>query len=124
MSKESIEGQIPTATSSNDPHHATSSQDQHPEDGDAVAHDIFAHYWMSKKSASSANFTQWLMDNREDRALHVSLYPKAVITQHKGLCMIRTFDVACLITCWHVFKVNHTPVMNMSSLIQIATLSS
>jgi hypothetical protein len=79
MSKEMAEGQTATVTSRKDPRHTTSSQIQHPEE-DVVAHDLCAHYWMSKTCASSTDFTQWLIDNREDRALHVSQYPVAVIT--------------------------------------------
>lgn len=79
MSIESTESHTQTATSRKDPRHATSSQDQLPEDGDAVARDLCAHYWMSKNPAYSTDFTQWLIDNREDRALHVSLYTKPVI---------------------------------------------
>ena len=121
MFKDSAEDNRPTDTSRKEPRRATSSQDQHPED--AIAHDHCVHYWTPKTCASSTDFTQWLIDNREDRALRVSI-SVAVITRRCGSCLIRIFDVVCLITCWHAFKGNHTPVMSMTSPIQIATLLS
>ncbi|KAF8264674.1 hypothetical protein EI94DRAFT_1805488 [Lactarius quietus] len=68
MSRELDNSQSTSTTSGNDPPHAV-SQEQHPEDGNAVLHDLRAHYWMPKTCASSQDFTKWLIDNQEDRAL-------------------------------------------------------
>ncbi len=51
---------------------------------------------MPKFCASGENLTEWLIKNREDRALHVSLYPLAIVVQHQRKCSIRTFNITCL----------------------------
>jgi len=97
MCKESAKGQRPsTSTTGNDHHEARSHQHQNSEDGDAVLPNPSARYWMPKFCASGENLTEWLIKNREDRALHVSLYPLAIVVQHQRKCSIRTFNITCL----------------------------
>jgi hypothetical protein len=44
-----------------------------PEDGEDGHYKPGDCYWMSKKHATSRNLTEWLIENKTDRALHVSV---------------------------------------------------
>ena len=44
-----------------------------PEDGEDMHGNSDDHYWMSKKPAIIRDLRQWLVENKADRALSVSL---------------------------------------------------
>ena len=44
-----------------------------PEDGEDTHDNSEDRYWMSKKPASSRDLRQWLVENKADRALTVSV---------------------------------------------------
>jgi hypothetical protein len=44
-----------------------------PADGEDGRYKPGDRYWMSKKHATSRNLTEWLIENKTDRALHVSV---------------------------------------------------
>ena len=77
---------------------------------DTPTSDPKVRYSIPKSNASGRNLTTWLSENRDDRALYVSLGPFADIKLM--LVFIRTFGVACLITYWPVLKGYRTLAMN------------